>query len=515
MLVGLVSSILLHCTLLIGSKYWLTAFTPEPKQEIPIEVVEVYPNETHIPQKTPFRATKDSIAGGKALPKKPVSAVKSANSDAHKSSSKSPFDSTALSSAEVFRPEPRQQKAESPNLSPQQPEVEPTTSATAIPPAPKVQPTAIARAIPLAPKVQPTAIAKATIPPVPKVEPTAIARAIAPAPKVQPTAIAKAIPPAPKVQPTAIARAIPLAPKVQPTVIAKAIPPAPKVQPRTIPLAPKVQPTAIARAIPLVPKVQPTAIARAIPLVPKVQPTAIARAIPPAPKVQPRAITRAIPPAPKVQPTAIARAIPPAPKPKKIAVAPKTTPPSALPRKTALAPAIASPVPNPKNLGQSRRTSSGRTAIAHSSQKKGAASLLGGTLSVSSRNFSGNLAALPNSNRDNQARSSIDASSQDIDITSYLNQLQQQVKQQWLPEVSQSSRRTVLNFTINRSGQVSNLQLAQTSGFGVTDQAALNAIQRSAPFAPLPTGYTSNHIHIQFTFDINVYGQLDLSGNGG
>ncbi|MEH2421605.1 MAG: TonB family protein, partial [Nostoc sp.] len=302
---------------------------------------------------------------------------------------------------------------------------------------------------------------------------------------------ARAIPPAPKVQPTAIARAIPPAPKVQPTAIATAIPP-----------APKVQPTAIATAIPPAPKVQPTAIARAIPLVPKVQPTAIAKAT--------------IPLAPKVQPTAIARAIPPAPKPKKIAVAPKTTPPSALPRKTALAPAITSPVPNPKNLGQSRTLSSGRTPIARSSQKKGAASLLGGTLSVSSRNFSGNyLAALPNSNRENQARSGIDASSQDIDITSYLNQLKQQVKQQWLPEVSQSSRRTVLNFTINRSGQVSNLQLAQTSGFGVTDQAALNAIQRSAPFAPLPTGYTSNHIHIQFTFDINVYGQLDLSGDGG
>ncbi len=142
--------------------------------------------------------------------------------------------------------------------------------------------------------------------------------------------------------------------------------------------------------------------------------------------------------------------------------------------------------------------------------------MLGGTQSVSSRNFSGNyLAALPNSNRDNQAPSGIDASSQDIAITYYLNQLQQQVKQQWLPEVTESSRRTVLNFTINRFGQLSNLQFAQTSGFSVTDQAALKAIQRSAPFAPLPTGYTSNHINIQFTFDINVYGQLNLSGDGG
>ena len=369
MLQGLVISILLHSTLLIGSKYWLRAFTPEPKEEIPVEVVEVYPNETQIPQKSLFRATKDSIAGGKALPKRPVSAVKSANVDVHKASSKSPFDLTALSPAKVFQPEPRQQKAESPNLSSQQPKPRKTGMSTT---------------------------GNST---------RGYANAEAPA------------------------------------------------------------------------------------------------------------------------------TIPPAPKPKKIVVAPNTTPPAAKPQKTAMSttgnstrgyantevPATIPPAGNPKNLVQSGTRLSGRTpSQAQSSVKTGAASLLGGTLGVSSRNFSGDyLAGLPNSNRDRQAAAGIDASSQNIDITSYLNQLQQRVKQQWLPEVSQSSRRTVLNFTINRSGQLSNLQLAQTSGFSLTDQAALNAIQRAAPFAPLPTGYTSNHIDIQFTFNINVYGQLNLSGNGG
>jgi hypothetical protein len=73
--------------------------------------------------------------------------------------------------------------------------------------------------------------------------------------------------------------------------------------------------------------------------------------------------------------------------------------------------------------------------------RTGAASLLGGSVSVSRENFRGDyLATLPNSNRDNQAPYGIDARSQDIDITSYLNQLQQRVKQQWLPGLSQSSR---------------------------------------------------------------------------
>jgi TonB family protein len=389
----LVTSILLHSTLLMVSKYWLKAFMPEPKQEIPIEVVEVFPNETHIPPKTSFRATKDSIAGGKALPKRPVSAV--LPRDAHRASSKSPSD---LSPLKVFQSGTGQQKAELPNLSSQQPKPQKTKSASATrPPAPK--PKAVAPTTLPTPTIEPTALTRVTRPPVPK--------------------------------------------------------------PKTV--APTTLPT---------PTTEPTALTR---------------------------VTR-----------------PPVPKPQKIAVAP-TTPPAPKIEPTAHNRAITSPVPNPNNLIQPGTRLSGRTpSQTRPPHYTGAAGLLGGTVSLSSRNFSGdNLAASPNSNRDRKATSGIDAQSQNIDITSYLNQLRQRVKQQWLPGMSQSDRRTVLNFSVNRSGQLSNLQLAQTSGFSLSDQAALNAIQRAAPFAPLPTGYPNKYIHIQFTFDINVYGELNLSGDGG
>ncbi|WP_174709044.1 energy transducer TonB [Nostoc sp. TCL240-02] len=193
-------------------------------------------------------------------------------------------------------------------------------------------------------------------------------------------------------------------------------------------------------------------------------------------------------------------------------VAITTSPPAQL-GKTALERATTISAPNnPKRLGQSRVGLSGRTPTqAESSPKTGAASLLSGTVGVSSQNYRGDqLAAVPNSNRDRLGASGIDARSQDIDLTSYLNKLKQRVQQQWLPGMSQSNRRTVLNFTINRSGQVSNLNIVQTSGFNVTDEVALNAIQRAAPFAPLPTGYTKNYIDIEFTFSINVYGELNL-----
>jgi hypothetical protein len=40
-------------------------------------------------------------------------------------------------------------------------------------------------------------------------------------------------------------------------------------------------------------------------------------------------------------------------------------------------------------------------------------------------------------------------------------------------------------------------------------------LQRAAPFAPLPIGYPKNYIDIEFTFDINVYGELNLYRDGG
>ncbi len=505
MLQSLVVSILLHSTLLIGSKYWLRAFMPEPKQEIPIEVVEVYPNETHIPQKTSFRATKDSIAGGKALPKRPVSVVKSANRAGHKASVQSPFDLKTLSPLKVFQSKPGQQKAESPNLSPQQPQPKPKQIASAPATTAKVPNFQKVVVAPMTtpPPAQLAKTAPMTTPPEPKPKQIASAPATTvQVPKPTKIAVVPTIPP-----PAQLAKTAPMTTLPEPKPIASA--PATTVQvPKStkIAVAPMTTPppAQLAKTAPMttLPEPKPKQIASAPATtvqVPKPTKIAVVPTIPP-PAVR-RKTAMAMPSSPYAD----------APE----GIAPTTTPPAPKPKKIAVAPTILA-ARKPKNLGQRGTLLSGRTPIsAQSSVKTGAASLLGGTFSVSSRNFSGDLAALPNSNRDNQGTSGIDASSQDIDITSYLNQLQQQVKQQWLPGASKSSRRTVLNFTVNRSGKLSNLQLAQTSGFSVTDQAALNAIQRSAPFAPLPTGYPKKYINIQFTFDINIYGELNLSGDGG
>jgi len=143
------------------------------------------------------------------------------------------------------------------------------------------------------------------------------------------------------------------------------------------------------------------------------------------------------------------------------------------------------------------------------SPTSGAASKLGGPVTLSSRNLGSDDQATPSNPNRSDTGESI-AARRDPDIGPYLAQLQQRVRQQWIPGLTQNSQRTVVYFVVSSSGQVSNLRIMQPSGSSVADKAALSAVERAAPFAPLPPGYSQDYINIQFTFSINVYGDLDL-----
>lgn len=189
---------------------------------------------------------------------------------------------------------------------------------------------------------------------------------------------------------------------------------------------------------------------------------------------------------------------------------PQTQPPQAQPP-IATAPNRSKPVPKTPNAEQTpanrpsaaTERSPARTTARTQPRSSGAASKLGGPLTLSSRD----LAANPN--RSNPGAAGIDAR-QDVDMGSYLQQLQRQVRQQWIPGMTQNSRSTVVFFTVTRSGQVANLRIVRPSGSNTTDTAAISAIRRAAPFAPLPSGFAYNSLKISFTFNINVSGGLDL-----
>ncbi|MBC7881698.1 MAG: TonB family protein [Anaerolineae bacterium] len=96
---------------------------------------------------------------------------------------------------------------------------------------------------------------------------------------------------------------------------------------------------------------------------------------------------------------------------------------------------------------------------------------------------------------------------QDETFSSYIATLKLQVRRFWKPEYilpsSGSSYHGILTFDVKRNGKIDNLHVTCSSGNRVYDQYAVKAIERSAPFNPLPKTYKEKKITINFTFDMS------------
>ena len=92
-----------------------------------------------------------------------------------------------------------------------------------------------------------------------------------------------------------------------------------------------------------------------------------------------------------------------------------------------------------------------------------------------------------------------------IDLSQYLAALEAKVKPNWNPAFGQEDRTTVLNFNIEKNGQVTGLTVVRGSGSQEADRESLEAIQKSAPFAPLPPDFPLDSLEITFSFNIHIY----------
>jgi periplasmic protein TonB len=93
----------------------------------------------------------------------------------------------------------------------------------------------------------------------------------------------------------------------------------------------------------------------------------------------------------------------------------------------------------------------------------------------------------------------------DIDLSKYLAAMEGRVKPNWNPSFRQDDRTTVLNFKIEKNGQVTGLKVTESSGLTEVDQEALAAVQNSAPFASLPANFPLENLEITFSFNIHIY----------
>ena len=91
------------------------------------------------------------------------------------------------------------------------------------------------------------------------------------------------------------------------------------------------------------------------------------------------------------------------------------------------------------------------------------------------------------------------------DFGPYMRELQRRIKLNWDPPKGNESKRVILLFKIAKDGRLLSCRVHKSSGMPSADQAALKAVELTAPFRPLPADFKGQSIDIQFTFDYNVF----------
>lgn len=102
-----------------------------------------------------------------------------------------------------------------------------------------------------------------------------------------------------------------------------------------------------------------------------------------------------------------------------------------------------------------------------------------------------------------------DNSTGTINFGPYLNDLQTNIKSNWHPNYTKYSQNAILGFEIDKSGNLKEIKIIQSSGNKKFDKIAINAIYQTAPFSPLPAEFQQNAIDIRFTFNYNVVQQCN------
>ncbi|MDR1167749.1 MAG: TonB C-terminal domain-containing protein [Heliobacteriaceae bacterium] len=86
----------------------------------------------------------------------------------------------------------------------------------------------------------------------------------------------------------------------------------------------------------------------------------------------------------------------------------------------------------------------------------------------------------------------------------YMTNLQNKIKRNWKPPKNKENYDIILQFKVDRSGNVSNIKILKASDDKEVNKSAVNALLKSAPFESLPIQHKENTVNIQFTFNYNA-----------
>lgn len=91
------------------------------------------------------------------------------------------------------------------------------------------------------------------------------------------------------------------------------------------------------------------------------------------------------------------------------------------------------------------------------------------------------------------------------DLSAYMAKVQRRITRKWRPPLSDYSTKVVVNYIIKKNGDLGKYSITESSGNSRMDVSATEALQKAAPFPPLPSGYNDDTLEVKFTFDYNVY----------
>ena len=78
----------------------------------------------------------------------------------------------------------------------------------------------------------------------------------------------------------------------------------------------------------------------------------------------------------------------------------------------------------------------------------------------------------------------------------YIDQLLSAIDAKWLRPPLGDDVKAVISFRIGRDGDITDLEVAESSGYNSFDLAALRAVQNAAPFPPLPRAYRHDSLGV-------------------
>jgi periplasmic protein TonB len=78
----------------------------------------------------------------------------------------------------------------------------------------------------------------------------------------------------------------------------------------------------------------------------------------------------------------------------------------------------------------------------------------------------------------------------------YIDQLLSAIDAKWVRPPLGDNVRAIISFRIQRDGSITELTVAQSSGYNSFDLAALRAVQNASPFPPLPRAYRNDSLGV-------------------